>query len=111
MNGFEDNFKEAFKVDNTYDSIERKIGSGALSYINKYYKKEIGTGTITILSDNLVEHNIIKEKDLITSSNDNCIGYALVRKDNKGDLEITPYINCSNYVTKDYQSWRVGEYE
>lgn len=110
MSEFKESFKEGLKEDISYDSIERKIESGAGYYMKNYYKDEVGTGTITILSDNLIKHDLLKNEDLVTSDEDNCKGYALVRKNTDGKLEITPYINCNNYVTKDYQSWRVGEY-
>lgn len=109
MNEFGPSFKESITGKVTYATIERNVTNATLSYMDKYYKNEVGTGTITILTDNLIEHNLLKDTDLVTSEKDNCRGYALVRKNNKEDLEVDVYITCNDYTTKDFQNWRMGE--
>lgn len=108
MREFGESFKESVTGKVTYATIERNIVNGANLYMEKYYKEEIGNGTITILTDNLIQYTLIKESDLITSDKDSCKGYALVRENNNV-LEIEPYITCSNYITKDFKEWRMGE--
>ena len=109
MREFGPSFKESITGKVTYATIERNINNATLSYMDKYYKNEIGTGTITILTDNLIEYNLLKDTDLVTSENDICSGYALVRKNNNEDLEVETFIKCKDYTTRNFQNWRMGE--
>lgn len=106
--GFGDIFKENIKGNITYASIENHIEEVTLSYMKKYYKEEVGLGTITVTIDNLLKYQMLSESDLITSEKDICKGYALVKKES-GSLQAQSFIKCTNYETKDYQSWRIGD--
>lgn len=103
-----DVFKESIKGNITYSSIEETMSEKALSYMKKYYKEEVGLGTITITTDNLLKFQMLNESDLVTSENDICKGYVLIRKNN-GTLDSESFIKCTKYETKNYQSWRIGE--
>ncbi len=107
---FGDTFKESVTGKVTYSTIERNISNSALIYMREYYDNEIEHGTITITTNNLIEYEIMDEKDLFTSDNDVCTGYALVRKNKDNSLYSEAYITCQNYETKDFQQWRLGEY-
>lgn len=109
MNQFGETFKESVTGKVTYATIERNLEEGARTYINEYYEEEIGRGTITVLKENLIEYAILKENDFITAEQDVCDGYALIRKNNNDTLRIEPYIKCQNYITEDFQEWRIGE--
>lgn len=111
MEEFGESFKESITGKVTYATIERNVTNGALSYMEEYYKDELGNGTITILTDNLVRYDILKESDLVTTEKDICRGYALVKKNNKEDIDVSAYIKCNDYITKDFQEWRMGEEE
>ena len=107
--GLGDVFKSSIKGNVTYATIENNISEAALSYMKKYYKEEVGLGTITVTTDNLLKYQMINEIDLVTSENDNCKGYVLVKKNGDETLSTESYIQCKNYETKNYQSWRIGE--
>lgn len=109
MGEFGESFKESVTGKVTYATVERNVTNGALSYMEKYYKEEVGNGTITILTDNLIDYSLLKENDLVTTEKDICYGYALVRKNNKDTLGVSAYIKCNDYITKDFQEWRMGE--
>lgn len=109
MNQFKYTFKEMITGKVTYRTIERNIKNGALQYMDKYYKDDIGIGTITVLTDNLIYYTILKEEDLVTTEKDTCRGYALVRKNSDNTLHVDSYILCSDYTTKGFQEWRMGE--
>lgn len=108
MGEFGESFKESVTGKVTYATVERNVEEATLLYIDKYYKEGIGNDTITVLTDNLVSYNIIKESNLITSDNDSCSGYALVRKSTNDYIVAESYIVCQNYITEDFQSWRMG---
>ncbi len=108
MEGLGDTFRQNITGNITYSSIEENVEKSALAYMSKYYKNEVGMGTITIKSSNLIQYGILKESDFVTSEKDSCYGYALVRRDGE-DLMAEPYITCSKYETDHYQSWRLGE--
>jgi hypothetical protein len=93
----------------TYSDIEENVVNASNTYIEKYYKEDITTGTITITTSNLLKYNILSKKELTPTKEDEaCIGYALVKKvDNK--LDISSFIKCSDYETNGYQSWRLGD--
>jgi hypothetical protein len=94
----------------TYSDIEDNVILAANNYIEKYYKEEIGTGTITITTDNMLNYKTIKETDLLPTEEDKaCSGYALVKKNSDDTLNISSFIKCSNYETVGYQSWRLGD--
>lgn len=107
--GLGDVFKSSIKGNVTYATIENNMKEATLSYMKKYYKEEVGLGTITITTDNLLKYQMLNESDLVTSEKDNCKGYALVKKNEEGNLNAESYIQCKNYETKNYQSWRIGE--
>lgn len=109
MNTFGETFKESVTGNVTYATIERNLESGARAYINEYYDEEIGRGTITVLKENLIYYDILKESDFVTTEKDACDGYALVRKNSDDSLHVEPYITCDDYITKDFQEWRIGE--
>lgn len=111
MNAVGENFKENVTGKVTYSTVQRNVENAALLYIEKYYGNKIGNGTITVLTENLIDYNVLKENELITSDKDNCKGYALIKKNNKGVLIATPYIQCSDYITENYQSWRLGTFD
>lgn len=95
----------------SYEDIEINLNSDSLEYINEYYAQEITTGVIVVSTDNLLKYNIITEKDLRdTDNNDVCSGYSLIRKEN-GELTSKSYIKCDKYVSEGYQSWRVSNNE
>lgn len=103
-----DAFKNSISDTITYTSIEENMENAAHTYMDKYYKNEIGSGTITITTDNLITHDILNENDFVTSNKDTCNGYVLVKKE-LNELQYKAYITCSNYETENYQSWRIGE--
>lgn len=109
MDGLGDVFHDSIIEDITYASIEESISTAALTYADTYYENEIGSGTITVTTTNLIQYDLLEQTDLITSSNDTCQGYVLLRKDEDNDLNAEPYIQCTSYETNNYQSWRVGE--
>lgn len=91
-----------------YQTIEENLNEKSLQYINKYYDSEITTGVIVVSTKNLLKYDLIEEKDLIqTKNNDICEGYSLIRKEEE-KLTSKSYITCDNYVTDGYQSWRVN---
>jgi len=93
----------------SYQDIENNLNDSSIIYINEYYKQEITTGVIVVSTDNLLKYEIINNKDLKeTSNNDLCSGYSLIRKE-KGELTSESFIKCKNYVTEGYQSWRVNK--
>ena len=104
-----DTFKESIGGSVTYSNVEENIESATSSYIEKYYHEKIGTGIITITTENLLKYKIIDEYKLTPSEEETpCVGYALVKQENN-ELTISSYIKCKNYETNDYQSWRLGE--
>lgn len=93
----------------TYTDVEDTIKAAATSYINEFYEYEIGSGTITVTTENLIKYEILDASKLKpTDEKSSCKGYVLVSKD-KEALLFAPYITCDNYETKGYQSWRLGE--
>lgn len=108
MGEFGASFKETLTGKVTYATVERNVKNAATQYIETYYDKEIGRGTITVLASNLIENGLLKKKDMTTTEKDTCSGYALVRK-NGDTLDVKPYITCKDYTTKDFQEWRMGE--
>ena len=106
---FGDSFKESITGKVTYATIERNISVGSLAYIEEYYDNDVGNGTITITTDNLIEYAIIDDEDLITSEKDSCKGYALIRKNKDTSLYSEAFITCQDYTTKDFQHWRMGD--
>lgn len=93
----------------TYSDVEDHIKAAATSYMQEFYKQEIGSGTITVTTDNLLKYEILDASELKpTDEKNSCKGYVLVNKENE-TLLFTPYITCSGYETKGYQSWRLGE--
>lgn len=107
--GLGDSFKNNIHGGNTYGNIEENVKESALRYIEQYYETEVGTGTITVSTSNLIRYQLLSEFDLkTTEKKDSCHGYALIKKEN--DLLVSsPYITCADYETIDYQSWRIGE--
>lgn len=104
---FHDLFKASLKGSRTYSTIESDISDSALKYMNKYYDDEVGMGTITVTTDNLIKYGIMYESDFATAD-DSCKGYALVKKDASKNLVANAFITCSEYETENYQSWRLG---
>lgn len=95
--------------DLTYSMVEDNVKEATLLYIEEYYEYEIGAGTITVTTDNLLKYGVIEKSKLKPSEEkESCKGYALVKKQNN-ELDITSYIKCNKYVTSGYQSWRLGE--
>ncbi len=109
MGEFGESFKETLTGKVTYATVERNVKNAALQYIETYYDREIGNGTITVLSSNLIKDTLLKESDMTTTDKDTCSGYALVRKNSKNTLDVKSYITCKDYTTKDFQEWRMGE--
>ncbi len=108
-NSLGDAIKSSFSENITYQTVEQNIENATYSYMEKYYQEEIGTGTITVTAQNLIKYNILTEELLKpTEEKVSCNGYALVKKENDV-LVVSPYINCNNYTTEGYQSWRLGE--
>ncbi len=106
---FGDVFKNSITSGNTYSSIESDLSSAALTYMEKYYKSEIGLGTITVTTDNLMRYGILHEMDLEVGTKDSCEGYVLVKKEKEDTLKADAFITCAKYETENYQSWRLGE--
>lgn len=109
MDGIGDSFKENLTGKITYATIERNVTNGAMQYMDKYYDNELSSGTVTILTDNLIKYGILKEDDFITYEKDTCTGYALIRKNKENKLYSEPFIKCNNYLSKEFQNWRIGE--
>lgn len=107
---FNEPFQKSTLRNVTYSMIEENIVMATSSYMEKYYDSEIGSGTITVKTDNLILYGVLKEEDLVTSTKDICKGYSLVRKNIESGLKIDAYIKCSNYETSNYQNWRMGEF-
>lgn len=92
----------------TYEEIESNLNEESINYINEYYQQEITKGVIVVSTDNLLKYDIIAEKDLKdTNNNDLCQGYSLIRKEN-GELTSESFIKCDNYITEGYQNWRIS---
>ena len=107
--GLGDSLKESITDKITYSMVEENVENATYMYMEKYYQEEIGSGTITVTTDNLIKYDMIHNSSLKpTDENTACRGYALVKKEN-GSLDISSYISCSDYETKGYQSWRLGE--
>lgn len=109
MGEFGDSFKESITGKVTYTTIERNMKEAALKYLDKYYENEIGAGTLTILSDSLIQYNLLQDTDFVTSEKDICKGYVLVKRDNDNSLITNAFIKCENYKSMDYQDWRIGD--
>ena len=108
-NSLGDTFKSSITGGITYSMVEDNVENATASYIEKYYNKEIGTGTITVMVDNLLKYNMLSESSLKPMDEDDaCGGYALVKKENE-EIVIRSYIKCSKYKSEDYESWRIGE--
>lgn len=108
-NGLGDTIKNSVTNDVTYSMVEENIENASYLYMEKYYQEDLGTGTITITTDNLLKYNMIQSYALKPTDEDNaCKGYSLVKKEND-DFVISAYISCSKYETTGYQSWRLGE--
>ena len=101
------NLETAVNGEITYKSIESDIERYAHNYITDYYIGDIGTGVVTITTKQLMDKGFLEKKDLITTNNDKCKGYALVRKNSNDELEEEAYIRCSDYETSGYKSWRL----
>lgn len=100
---------DALKDNVSYTMVEENIEEATASYMELYYKEDVGTGTITVTTDNLIKYNLLNLSSLKpTEENESCKGYALVKNQNDA-LVITPYIKCDNYESNGYQSWRLGE--
>lgn len=108
-NALGDTIKKNVINENTYSDIENIISSAAVDYIEKYYENDLSIGTVTVPTKNLLHYNLITESRLVTTpGNDECYGYALVKKE-ADELTSHSYIKCSNYETNGFQSWRLGE--
>lgn len=106
---FGDVFRNSVTSSNTYSSLESDLSKSALIYMDEYYKSEIGLGTITVTTDNLIRYGIMRDADLEIGAKDSCKGYVLVKKEKENSLKADAYIKCSKYETLNYQSWRLGE--
>ena len=102
-------FKEINRKEITYPVIEDSIKEATLKYFDKFYKEEIGGGTITVTSSNLVKYHLLKDEDMITDQKDYCKGYGLIYRNRNNEIEVRPFIHCDSYETKGYQSWSLGE--
>ena len=92
----------------TYQDIENKLNDSSIDYINEYYKRDITTGVVVVSTKKLLNKEIIIEKDLIdTDNNDKCKGYSLIRKNENDELTSESFIKCDSYQTDGYQSWRL----
>lgn len=100
------NFKDSLTNISTSSEVENIIENASLKYIADYYKKEIGTGTITITVDNLKKDKYLTNSD-INVNGSNCDGYSLVTKDSEG-IKADAYITCDGYTTNGFQKWRLG---
>ena len=108
-NSLGDAFKSAATGITDYTSIESNLENATYTYLEKYYEKEIGTGTIVVTTDNLLKNKILKETALKGSEETKkCKCYSLVKREN-GEIIVLPYISCVNYETKGYQAWRLGD--
>lgn len=95
-----------------YSSLENSIRMATFEYMKKNYREEMGVGTITVTTANLVQYSFLKPKDFVMKNKDRCYGYALVKKNIDESLIVEPYIQCDSYETINYQSWRLGgQYE
>ncbi len=101
-------FKEKNSKGLTYSDIELSLQEATVSYLNKYYKEEIGGGTITVTSSNLINYHLLTENDLVTAQNDYCEEYGLVHRNTSNEIEVQPFIHCYSYETEGYQGWRLG---
>lgn len=93
----------------TYPIIENSLKEATINYFKKYYKDEIGGGTITVTSSNLIKYHLLSESDMITEQKDSCKGYGLIHRNRTNEIEVESFIHCNSYETKGYQSWRLGE--
>ena len=93
----------------TYSDVEVNVKNATVTYVNDYYEDEVSSGTLTITTENLIKYGVLKENQLLPSDEKNsCKGYALVYKELE-ELVFEPYIKCTNYETRGYQGWRLGE--
>lgn len=84
-----------------YSTIEDKIVSAGIKYIEEAYKNNISDNLIIVDYPHLLEVDSSLKKEM---SKDNCNGYVEAKK-NGENIEFTPYIKCDNYSTegiKDY---------
>ena len=93
----------------TYPMIENSLKEATLKYFNKYYKEEIGGGTITVTASNLIKYHLLDDNEMFTDQKDYCEGYSLIYRNRNNEIEVHPFIHCDSYETKGYQSWRLGE--
>ncbi len=99
--------KKRYALQNvTVETIEQKIRNSALNYVDGYYQGNIGTKEITIPISNLIYYHFLEKEDLILNKNENCDGYALVKKNGK-QLESEAYIKCPKYVTREFKEWKM----
>lgn len=93
-----------------YGSIESNISIAARNYYDEYYNENLGNGVLVVSTKNLLKYNILSDKDLVeTSNNDSCSGYALLTSNENDELVADAYIKCKSYITSGYQNWRVVE--
>ncbi|MCI9280376.1 MAG: hypothetical protein HFJ02_06235 [Bacilli bacterium] len=102
-------FKEINRKEVTYPMIENSLKEATLKYFNKYYKEEIGGGTITVTASNLIKYHLLDDNEMFTDQKDYCEGYSLIYRNRNNEIEVHPFIHCDSYETKGYQSWRLGE--
>ncbi len=109
MREFGESFKESVTGKVTYATIERNLKKATVEYLEKYYKNEIGTGTLTIVSDRFIQYKLLEESDFVTTENDICKGYVLVKRNEEKSLITEAFLQCEKYKTKDFQDWRMGD--
>ena len=84
-----------------YKTIEDKMASAGIKYIEETYKNNISNNLIIVDYPHLLEVDSNLKSEM---SKDNCNGYVEVRKSEE-NIEYTSFIKCDNYSTegvKDY---------
>ena len=101
-NNTEEKINEETTTDEVnYQTIEQKMNSAAVKYIETYYNNTVGDSGIIVDKQHLLELDSSIETEM---SKDNCKGYVEVKKAND-KTAYTPYLKCDNYSTsgvKDY---------
>lgn len=96
------NFKNLFEGENlsdkdyNYQNVEEELESSAKEYYSKTFSAEEASSIPMMI----VTSKTLKEKNYLSSFDENCTGYVIVKNEKKVSYE--PYIKCDNYKTDGY---------
>lgn len=94
----------------TYTDLEKKLKLGAERYQNDNYSVDADKDETWILTYTFLkkEDYLDKIKDL--SNNEECDGYVIFEKEGM-NITYAPYLKCSNYTTKGFDSKNLEDTE